>query len=226
MKSSKNVIIELTGTGFSCFDETCSDLQCRFGNHPDQYIYVKGELGSSELVRCQVPEYTKPDVLSVEVTTNGESYTSDNKTYGFFDPFVLDASPRLIATDGSTQVAIKGIGFVDSGQAKALYGNSSAAVVCAGGSQCIKAATFQDKHTLIAPTFPQSELKYQPTGKGKGGNETKEDGKSQGVLWDPLYIDATVIGDEFTDNEVELFYYQDPTLKGSNIVESPSNVES
>jgi len=46
------------------------------------------------------------------------------------------------------------------------------------------------------------------------------------VLWDSLYIDATVIGDEFTENEVELFYYQDPILKSSNIVESPANIQS
>jgi hypothetical protein len=76
-------------------------------------------------MRCKVPDYTKPDVLKVEVTINGESYTSDNKTYGFFDPFVLDAQPRLIATDGSTIVEIKGIGFVDSPDSKAQYSNST-----------------------------------------------------------------------------------------------------
>ena len=63
---------------------------------------MKAELVSDTNMRCKVPEYTKPDVLKVEVTVNGESYTSDNRTYGFFDPFVLDAQPRLIATDGST----------------------------------------------------------------------------------------------------------------------------
>jgi hypothetical protein len=50
-------------------------------------------LVSSTLIKCKVPQYTKPDVLFVEMTVNGESYTSDNKTYGYFDPFVLDAEP-------------------------------------------------------------------------------------------------------------------------------------
>jgi len=95
-------VVELRGSGFECFDSDCSELKCRFGNGPEQYIYVQGELASSESVRCKVPQYTKPDVLEVELTINAESYTSDNKTYGFFDPFVLDAVPRLIATDGST----------------------------------------------------------------------------------------------------------------------------
>jgi len=46
------------------------------------------------------------------------------------------------------------------------------------------------------------------------------------VKWDPMYIDATVIGDEFTENEVELFYYSDPIIQGSNIIETPSNIQS
>jgi hypothetical protein len=29
-------------------------------------------------------------------------------------------------------------------------------------------------------------------------------------MWDPIFIDATVMGDEFTDNQVTLFYYEEP----------------
>lgn len=76
---------------------------------------MKAEYQSGTQIKCDVPTYTRPDVVDVEVTINDESYTNDNKTFGFFDPFVLDADPRLIATDGSTKVDIKGIGFVNSG---------------------------------------------------------------------------------------------------------------
>ena len=93
-------------------------------------------------------------MLELEITINGLSYTSDNHTYGFFDPFVLDAVPRLISTDGTTKVAVKGLGFVDSGEAKSILGNRTHPLVCASGTQCIKTASFQDKHTLITPTFP------------------------------------------------------------------------
>ena len=148
----------------------------------------------------------------MEVTVNGESYTSDNQTYGFFDPFVLDAEPRLLSTDGTTLVAVKGIGFVDSGQAKALFSNRTHPLSCSGGADCVKAASFQDKSTLITPTFAQSEVKYQASGKG--------------VAWNPMYIDATVIGDEFTENQVELFYYEDPAFKPANIAEAPGNIEA
>jgi len=38
------------------------------------------------------------------------------------------------------------------------------------------------------------------------------------VLWDPVYIDATVTkDDEFTQNNVEVFYYKDPVLSAANI---------
>ena len=165
VKASNPPVIDVAGSGFECFGEDCSDLQCRFGNQPAQYIYVKATRVDGGLVRCKAPVYAKPDVLKVEVTINGESYTSDNQTFGYFDPFVLDADPRLIATDGSTRVAIKGLGFVDSGQSKALFSNRTADILCEGGSApCIKSATFKDKHTLVTPTFAQSEVKYEPGG--------------------------------------------------------------
>lgn len=153
VKTTKDQVIEVAGTGFACYDEDCADLMCRFGNQPDEYIFTKATLASSTLIRCKVPQYTKPDVLNVEVTINGESYTSDNKTYGYFDPFVLDANPKLLSTDGSTHVQIKGLGFVDSGQCKASYDNRTDSLTCSG-SHCAKSATFIDKNTLNTTSFP------------------------------------------------------------------------
>lgn len=210
VKTTKDQVIEVVGTGFACYDEDCSDLLCRFGNAPDEYIFVKATLTSATLIRCKVPQYTKPDVLNVEVTINGESYTSDNKTYGYFDPFVLDANPKLLAVDGSTMVQVKGLGFVDSGQCKAAYDNRTSALTC-GSNVCSKSAVFIDKNTLNTTTFPQSEVRYSSGG---------------GVNWDPMYIDALVWGDQFTQNQVEVFYYEDPTLRSSNIAESPANLQS
>jgi hypothetical protein len=171
---------------------------------------VKATLASSTLVRCKVPQYTKPDVLNVEVSVNGESYTSDNKTFGYFDPFVLDAFPKVLATDGRTKVQIKGIGFVDSGQCKAKYDNRTNQIYC-GSGECIKPATFVDKNTLNTTSFPQNELKYY---------------SGSGVNMDPMYIDALVWGDQFTKNQVELHYYDEPALRSANIAESPANLQS
>ena len=55
VKTSKEQIIEVAGTGFSCSDDECSDLMCRFGNQPDEYIFAKATLASNTLVRCKVP---------------------------------------------------------------------------------------------------------------------------------------------------------------------------
>lgn len=47
------------------------------------------------------------------------------------------------------------------------------------------------------------------------------------MLWDPIYVDATVTkDDEFTRNNVELFYYQDPVLATANIQEAPANIQA
>lgn len=51
----------------------------------------------------------------------------------------------------------------------------------------------------------------------------------QNVLWDPINIDAAVYGNtlnDFTDNNVELFYYEEPDYKNISADESPSNVEN
>jgi len=108
---------------------------------------------------------------------------------------------------------VQGIGFVDSGQAKALFSKRTRQLVCGSTSaECSKRATFQDKRTLLAPTFAQADIKYRDTGAS--------------VLWDPVYVDATVIGDEFTENEVEVFYYEDPVIRSANIAEAPANLEA
>jgi hypothetical protein len=149
-------------------------------------------------------------VLNVEVTVNGESYTSDNKTFGYFDPFVLDADPKVLSQDGTTHVQIRGIGFVDSGQCKALYNNRTNQLYCNSG-ECVKHATFIDKNTLNTTTFPSHEMKYY------SGHE---------VGTDPMYIDALVWGDQFTKNQVEVHYYDEPALRSANIQESPANLQS
>ena len=71
-----------------------------------------------------VPNYPKPDVLDVEVSFNGQDYSSNHVNYGFFDPYVLRVTPRLISPKGTTKVTINGFGFVNSEQdaIKAKFG--------------------------------------------------------------------------------------------------------
>jgi hypothetical protein len=85
----------------------------RFGD-PENGIFVKGNKTGDDRIVAKVPKYTKPDVLPVEVTFNGQDYTHDNQTYGFFDPYVLDVKPRLISAKGTTRVRLYGFGFVNA----------------------------------------------------------------------------------------------------------------
>lgn len=84
-------------------------------------------------IKCKIPMYTKPDVLPVQVTLNGIDYSNDDVKFGFYDPYVIDAEPRLIATDGSTRVTVKGIGFVDSGEAKTKFKDKADTIKCLEG---------------------------------------------------------------------------------------------
>jgi len=105
-------------------------------------------------IHCKIPMYTKPDVLPVQVTLNGFDYSNDNVTFGFYDPYVIDAEPKLIATDGSTKVTVKGLGFVNSGETKIKFHTYPKQLKCGADSDCTKPATFSDKNHIIGDTLP------------------------------------------------------------------------
>ena len=77
-------------------------------------------------------------MLLVEATFNGQDYTHDNQTYGFFDPFVFEVSPRLISTNGTTRVRLIGFGFVSAGNdLNTAFSNAQRGALSCGGGQCI-----------------------------------------------------------------------------------------
>jgi hypothetical protein len=39
-----------------------------------------------------------------------------------------------------------------------------------------------------------------------------------------MNIDATVISEDFTENDVDIYYYEDPELVSLNIPETPANL--
>ena len=120
----------IEGTNFNCPDTNCTDLWVRFGEI-GQGIYQKGIWLNESFIQVKIPKYTKPDVLRVELTLNNKDYTDDGKTYGYFDPYVLNAEPRLISVEGTTVVRIKGFGFVNSSETKSQFSTpSSNTLVC------------------------------------------------------------------------------------------------
>ena len=61
-----------------------------------------------------MPPYPKPDIMYVDVSMNGNDYTNDRITYGYFDAYVIDVNPKLIPIQGGTNLTMTGFGFVDS----------------------------------------------------------------------------------------------------------------
>ncbi len=148
-----------------------------------------------------VPKYTKPDVLKVEVSFNGQDFTNDKLTYGFFDPFVLSVSPRLISTKGTTRVRLYGFGFVNSSSAdlKSMYGSVDNGPLVASGQACVREAEFIDKNTMETSTFPESMVTYKNDGSRVGKNG--------------ITVEASVLNNIFTENNVEVWYYEEPIYK-------------
>jgi len=157
----------------------------------ENHIYVKGYWVNATFIKCVIPKYTKPDVLIVELTLNGQDYTNDNKKYGFYDPYVLNAEPRLISVEGTTKVLLKGFGFVNSSQTKSLFWNPQNEFTC-GGKPCEKNSEYLGPTQMRTTTYPQAAVNYN-------------NGKN--ILWDPMNLDAAVYEDEFTDNNVQVWYY-------------------
>jgi hypothetical protein len=152
----------------------------------------------------------------VEVTVNNKDWSNDGKTYGYFDPFVLRAEPSLISVDGTTKVRIKGFGFVNSTTSKSLISSSYSNTLTCQGHNCIKDAVYIDKNTLETTTFPQALVNYKET--------------DLNVLWDPMNIDASIYGgsnvNDFTDNSVQVFYYEEPDYGQITADESPANIQT
>ena len=143
------------------------------------------------------------------MTLNGFDYSNDNATFGFYDPYVVDASPRLIAVDGTTRVTLKGLGFADSGETKVKYQDPGFELHCPAGN-CVKRAEFIDKRHIVADTFPQKDVAHF---------------NGQSVMWDPVYVEGSVYNDDFTDNRVAVYYYEEPTYEVYS-GETPANIQT
>ena len=174
---------------------------------------VPGRVLSTTQIEFDVPKYTKPDIMPVEVSMNGRDYTNDKVTYGFYDAFVLDVQPHLISKKGGTKMTIKGFGFVNSGSSEisAKFGSKTAGeLVCNDLTPCLQSATFVDKHTITTQSLPQTSVKYQ------NGNNIGED---------PMTVEVSVYGSMYTENDIEVFYIYDPEFKKVNRDSVPSNLQ-
>ena len=114
VRHAPNEYIHIYGDNFNCFNkDNCKNVKCRFGTDPN-FLYEKAVQIDSTHVKCLMPNFPQPDILPVEISMNGEDYSNDGKTFGFYDPFVLNVSPKLISKKGTTKINVNGFGFVDT----------------------------------------------------------------------------------------------------------------
>lgn len=200
VKSPNNETITITGKNFVCPNADCSNLKVRFGD-PDFGIYVPGTWIDEQHVKCDVPKYTKPDVLPVEVSTDGHDYTNNGVTYGFFDAYLLDVEPRLISRLGGTPLVLSGFGFVNAGEGetKVKFSSKGKGELNCGTTPCINQATYIDKNTIHTKSLPQGNLLYTNTSTSIGQNG--------------FTVEASVYNNQFTKNNIEVFYIFDPLFK-------------
>jgi hypothetical protein len=163
----------------------------------------------SKTIKIKVPKYAKPDVLTVEITMNGADYTNNKKTFGFFDPYIIDAHPKLINTRGTTMVTIKGLGFVDSDQLSTKFSGKDDDIQC-GDQPCVQKSVFLNSKSIKTATKPQKDMNYKKSGSN--------------VMWDPFQVSVAVITGKYTDNKVYLQYYADPEFKLLSSAETPANI--
>jgi len=198
-KNPKKQVLEVSGDNFECPDHDCSKIKVRFTNKAGDEIFVNGEYTTAGTVRCQIPAYPAPETLNVDVSFNGLDYSNDNVTFGYIDPFILGVQPRLISSHGTTKVALKGYGFVRMEDAKmqTVLKNEGTALTCTG-APCTRTYTVINEHLSSVDTFPQAEVM-------KG---------AKNIGYDPINIDIMNPDGDYDPNEIDVWYYKDPVLKG------------
>lgn len=139
------------GDRFNCPENDCSKITAEWTDqdHDNAKIYTKCEYIDTQQLKCDVPKYNTPNVLKVEVSMDGEDYTSDGREFGFFDPYILRVDPKLVKTKGNTTIRIKGYGFVNvsSDMIRVRYGSHDRPLVCGENKEeCVKHARYINKN--------------------------------------------------------------------------------
>lgn len=125
---------------------------------------------------------------------------------------MLDIQPRLINTKGTTKVRLVGFGFVNAGDdlKTKLSHVTRGELKCQGGS-CLQSAEYVDKNTIESSTFPQSSVFFQ-------------DNMTENIHLNGMVIEASVTGGlGFTENGLEIWYYEQPDVIQLSVNGAPTN---
>lgn len=72
-------------------------------------------------------------------------------------------------------------------------------------------ADYIDKSTIESGTYPQSSVYFSDNGTN--------------IQLDGMAIEASVVGNAFTENNIEIWYYDQPEYQSLNLYGTPANQE-
>jgi hypothetical protein len=200
--------ITVNGKDFICAKSECEDLTCRYGTFPYP-LFLKGYYKDTKTVLCPIISYSRPEVITIEITMNGKDYTNNQVNYTFFDAFVLSATPRFFTERGGTNVTVHGFGFANTGnELKCRLGNADKPLLCKG-KPCEFQAKFVNDRELICTMPAKSDVTY------KGSEET--------VTTDEFSIEVSVKDGVFTTSDVKIRYFEEPTFTKISPGRGPAN---
>eukprot|EP00736_Rhodelphis_marinus_P003324 Rmarinus@m.14781 len=220
-------VLEVEGTDFQ--NTGSGNLLCMFTPAPDLDGVYNGvavtsaaSYVSSSQMQCVVPAYVEPTNVYVEITMNGQDFTSDKNTFTFYDsevpPEVDTLRPMSGPFIGGITVTLDGSNFADLDSLRCMYYTENPDIVIGE-----KAATFLSSWQVDCPLAAMSSSVRQQI-EDETGNST-------------VFAHVAVSNDDgatwSTDNPIFLYSSTDPDLSyaededgGTGLSEAWVGVES
>lgn len=195
VKNQQGGDITVTGTDFVCPSSDCDQLTCKYGTYPYP-LFAPGKYVDIKHVLCPIISYSRPEVVTIEVSTNGLDYTNNGVRYTFFDAFVLSATPKFVSEKGGTVVSVIGFGFADTGsELTCRIGDLNNPLLCKRNTCELKGKFVSD--TEIQCTMPaRADVAYSNSG--------------EEMNYDEFAIEVSVKDKIYTSSNVKIRYSKDP----------------
>ena len=204
---TKNQQIEITFDNLNCKgkDDCSKGIKCRFTSTKEgsnKEFILDGKFTELNKVKCNTPNVNIPEEFNVEASINGgDDYTNNNFNYTYYDPFVLKVEPQMLRDNGNTELKITGYGFANTGDSmKVLFGDSDKETLKCNTGKCLSPEVeYVDSTMINAKSIPRDHTLDKSTGKPIAN-------------YKKFPIEVAIYNNDFTNNKVSVFYYEDPTI--------------
>ena len=204
---TKNQQIEITFDNLDCKgkDDCSKGIKCRFTSTKEgsnKEFVLDGQFIEKNKAKCNTPNVNIPEEFTVEASINGgDDYTNNNFNYTYYDPFVLKVEPQMLRDKGNTELKISGYGFANTGDSmKVLFGDSDKETLNCDSGKCLSSSVeYIDSTNLIAVSLPRENVIDKTTGQTI-------------AHYKKFPVEVAIYNDDFTNNKVSVFYYEDPQI--------------